>query len=219
MASNNGTIKLIITEDQGLILHSLVSMLQNVEEFTIAGTARNGVELLDLLKESKPDIILMDIKMPMMNGLDSTRVIMERTPWVKIIALSMYDSPLFIREILKAGARGFMSKNCTFEELCEGINAVHSGKTFLCKTATEIVMNNFAGNGVDNFDELHSLTVRETEVVRLLSQGLPTREIADKLFISGKTVERHKANVMKKMKVKNTAQLIRLAFEKGILLS
>ena len=219
MEAKNGVINLMLAEDQGLILYSLVAMLQKIPDFCITGTARNGIELLELLKDSKPEIILMDIKMPLMNGLEVTRVINEKMPWIKVIALSMYDNPLFIREILKSGAKGFMSKNCTFEELCEAIRAVHEGRTYLCKTATEMVMNNFANHNIDAFDELHSLTAREIEIIQLLAQGLITREIAGNLFISGKTVERHKTNIMKKMGVKNTAQLVRIAIEKGILLS
>jgi len=219
MDVEKGIINLMLAEDQGLILHSLVTMLKDIPDFRITGTARNGVELLQLLNENKPDVIILDIKMPLMNGLEVTRVISEKMPWVKIIALSMYDNPLFIREIMKSGAKGFLSKNCSFDELCEAIRNVHEGKTFLCRTSTESVMNNFANQDVNAFDELHSLTSREMEVIQLLAHGLLTREIAGKMFISGKTVERHKTNIMKKMKVKNTAQLIRLATEKGLLLS
>ncbi|MEI7898379.1 MAG: response regulator transcription factor [bacterium] len=209
----------MIAEDQGLILHSIVQMLETVPEFHIMGTASNGIELLDLLKQKKPDIILMDIKMPKMSGLEVTRIIDSKMPWIKIIVLSMYDHPSFIKELLKSGAKGFLSKNCTFNELCDAVRSVYSGKTFLCNATSQIVLNNFANSGGEVQNEIHTLTSREIEIIQFLAEGHVTRMIASKLFISEKTVERHKTNIFKKLQVKNTAHLIRLAVEKGLLMS
>jgi two-component system, NarL family, response regulator NreC len=212
-------VNIMVAEDQGLILHSIVRMLETVPDFHIMGTACNGLELLEILKKDKPDIILMDIKMPKMGGLEVTRIIDSKMPWIKIIALSAYDHPNFIKELLKSGAKGFLSKSCTFEELCDAIRSVHAGKTYLCNTASQIVVNHFAQSATDEQTEFHSLTSREIEIIQFLAEGHMTRAIASKLFISEKTVERHKTNIFKKLQVKNTAHLIRLAVEQGLLLS
>lgn len=213
-------IKIMIAEDQGLIRHSLASLLGAMEGFEIQGLAANGVELLLQLESVKPDIVLMDIKMPKMNGIEATKIIDEKMPWVKVIALTMFDHPLYIKEMLKNGAKGFVSKNCTIEELCEAIRVVNSGTQYFCKTTSSIVFHDFTQTFSENgHAAIHSLTPRELEIIKLLSSGMTTKEIATNLFICDKTVERHKSNLMKKLQIKNTAQLIKLAVEKGILIN
>jgi DNA-binding NarL/FixJ family response regulator len=210
----------MIAEDQGLIRHSLASLLSTIEDFQILGLASNGEELLRQLEDAKPDIILMDIKMPKMNGIEVTRILDEKMPWVKVIGLSMFDHPVYIKEMLRNGAKGFISKNCSIDELCEAIRVVHSGTQYFCKTTSSIVFHDFthtdSGNG---HSAIHNLTPREVEIIQHLASGMVTKEIALKLFISDKTVERHKSNLLKKLQVKNTAQLVKLAVEKGILIN
>jgi two-component system, NarL family, nitrate/nitrite response regulator NarL len=218
MAIENKPTKIMIAEDQLLLMDSLVSLLRDFDEFEIIGLAGNGLELLQLLEKEKPDVILMDIKMPIMNGVEVTKVINDKMPWVKVIALSMYDHPVFIKEMLKSGAKGFLSKNCKKEELYEAIKNVQGGKTYLSKNAQEIVLQGFANDQtMENFDSSKSLTSREIEIIQLLAEGLYTKEIALKLFISEKTVERHKTNILKKMQLRNTAQLVKVAVERGII--
>lgn len=217
MESPTRKISIMIAEDQLLILHSLVMTLKAVPDFDVCGTARNGNELLEILKETKPDIILMDIKMPLMGGSEATRIIQGKTPWIKIIALSMYTHPSFIKEIIKAGASGFLSKDCTFEELCEAIRSVYQGNTYIYKAASKILLNNFIYEDDEN-NQVNLLTAGEIRIIQLLSEGLTTSKIAGKLEISNKTVERHKSNIFGKLKLKNTAQLIRLAFERGLIM-
>ena len=218
MESNSNPIKLVIAEDQGLILQSLVMSLKTVPEFLVCGTARNGNLLLGILKDIKPDIILMDIKMPYLNGLEATRIIFDKTPWIKVIILSMHTHPSFIKDALKAGANGFLSKDCSFDELCEAIHQVYQGNTYLFKEASDTLLNNFVHQDESESDEIKSLTNSELKIIQALADGLTTREIAAKSYITEKTVERHKSNILKKMKLKNTAQLIRVALEKGLLL-
>ena len=211
-------IKLMIADDQGLILHSLVAMLNSVEDFEVIGTAQNGILLLELLEEKKPDVIIIDINMPKMSGIEVSKIIDGKMPWVKIIAMSMYSHPQYIKEMLRNGAKGFLSKNCLAEELFEAIYAVYSGKTYLDKHCTEVIVHNFSNTSPDMKFNLHLLTSREIEVIKVLADGMVTREIAEKLFISEKTVERHKTNILKKLNLRNTAQLIKVAVEQGILL-
>ena len=220
MNSPSEIIKIMIAEDQGLIRHSLGLMLGAVEGFKVLGLASNGQELLQKLESIKPDVVLMDIKMPKMNGIEVTKAIDEKMPWVKVIALSMYVHPVYIKEMLRNGAKGFISKNCSIEELCEAIRVVHGGTQYFCKITSSIVFHDFTQTFSENGDSaIHSLTPREIEIIQHLANGMITREIAVSLFISDKTVERHKSNLMKKLQVKNTAQLIKLAIEKGILIN
>jgi len=213
-------IKIIIAEDQGLIRHALSSLLKRVDGFEVVGLAANGTEVLKLLETLRPDIILMDIKMPQMNGIETTRKINEKMPWIKIIGLSMYDHPTFIKEMLRSGAKGFLSKDCAFEELREAIQIVFAGETYLCKNASKVVIDEFSKNSASpETGGVQSLTTREIEVIQLLAEGNITKEIAGKLFISEKTVDRHKTNILKKLNLKNTAQLVKIAVDQGIILS
>jgi len=213
------TVKIFIVEDQALILKSLAITLDSVSDFQVVGTALNGEELFTSSNGAKPDIILMDIRMPKMSGEEATRKIDEKMPWVKVIALSMYDHPHMIKEMLRAGAKGFLSKQSSFEELCEAIRTVHAGSTYLCKRCRDSVLSTFLQNGEASVSKIEGLTSRELEVIKLLADGLTTEEIARQLSISAKTVERHKSNILGKLNLKNTAQLIRFSIEQGILLS
>jgi DNA-binding NarL/FixJ family response regulator len=213
-------IKIIIAEDQGLIRHSLVTLLTKVENFEVISAVSDGEALLEDITSLKPDIVVMDINMPKINGIEVMRVLDNKMPWIKVIALSMYDHPVFIREILKSGAKGFLSKNCEMHELCEAIKQVHEGKTYFCQQTTRVLAQDFTHTYINtDFHNVMFLTSREIEIIQLLAEGLPTKIISEKLFISAKTVERHKTNVFSKMNVKNTAQLIKVAVEKGILWS
>ncbi len=212
-------ISIFIAEDQGLLLHSLTHMLNSQPDFEVIGKALNAQELFRQLETKKPDVILTDIKMPGMTGIELTRVIILKMPWIKIIALTMYVHPQFIREMLKAGAKGYLSKNCLPDELFQAIRGVFMGKTMFCREISDVLISNLSITGDEEAANGKTLTSREIELVHLLAAGMSTREIANKLYISEKTVERHKSNVLKKMKLNNTAQLIRAAVENGLLIS
>jgi two-component system response regulator NreC len=220
METTKEHIKIIVAEDQGLIRHALASLLKRIDGFEVVGLAGNGMEVLTLLETLRPDIILMDIKMPKMNGIETTRKVNEKMPWIKIIGLSMYDHPTFIKEMLRSGAKGFLSKDCAFEELREAIQTVFAGETYLSKNASRMVIDEFSKNStMPETGGIQSLTTREIEVIQLLAEGNITKEIATKLFISEKTVDRHKTNILKKLNLKNTAQLVKIAVDQGIILS
>ena len=220
METTKEHIKIIIAEDQGLIRHALASLLKRIDGFEVIGSAGNGMEVLKQLETLRPDIILMDIKMPRMNGIEATKKINEKMPWIKIIGLSMYDHPTFIKEMLRNGAKGFLSKDCAFDELKEAIQTVFAGETYLCKNAAKVVISEFSTTStISKIGGIQSLTPREIEIIQLLAEGNITKEIATKLFISEKTVDRHKTNILKKLKLKNTAQLVKVAVDQGIIIS
>ena len=214
-----GKITIMIVENQKIILHALICLLNSAEEFEIVGTASDSMGLLKKLEGIKPDIILLDIKMQKMSGIEVTRIVNEKMPWIKIISLSAYNHSFFIKEMLKNGAKGFLSKNCTVQELFEGIKSVFNGRTYFCSACSNVLVHDFSDTPEDGTSHFHPLTPREIEIIRHLSDGFSTKEIANKLFISDKTVERHKTNLLKKMQLRNTAQLVKAAVENGLLVN
>jgi len=220
MTSPAKTIKLMIAEDQAIILHSLMILLNSLQNIDVIGTALNGVDLMALLEKEKPDVILMDINMPKMNGIEATKIIDAKMPWVKVIALSMYDHPVYIKKMFKSGAKGFVSKNATKIELGKAIEMVYNGDIYISEEISRILLREYSNaSDSDENADYTSLTSREIEIIQLLADGLYTKEIAEKLFISDKTVERHKTNILKKLKLRNTAQLVKVAITKGIIVS
>lgn len=211
-------IKVIIAEDQSIILHAMVLLLKTMRNVEVIGTAGNGEELLRLLDDLKPDIILTDIRMPLLDGFEATRVINEKMPWLKVIALSGYDHPAYIKKLMKNGARGFVSKNSSEQELEKALLTVYNGGTYISDEVARKLLREFTDSPsqTDSFN-YNSLTSREIQIIQLLSEGMSTREIAEKLFISNKTVERHKTNILKKTNTRNTAHLIRLSIQNGII--
>ena len=210
----------MIAEDQAIILHSLMILLNSIPNIEVIGTALNGLELMALLETEKPDVILMDINMPKMNGIEATKILDEKMPWVKVIALSMYDHPVYIKKMFKSGAKGFVSKNATKLELGKAIQMVYSGEIYISEEISRILLREYSSvTDSDEDGDFTSLTSREIEIIQLLADGLYTKEIAEKLFISDKTVERHKTNILKKLKLRNTAQLVKVAITKGIIVS
>jgi len=210
----------MIAEDQAIILHSLMILLNSLQNIEVIGTALNGVELMALLEKDKPDVILMDINMPKMNGIEATKIIDAKMPWVKVIALSMYDHPVYIKKMFKSGAKGFVSKNATKMELGKAIDMVYNGDIYISEEISRILLREYSNTAdSDENADYTSLTSREIEIIQLLADGLYTKEIAEKLFISDKTVERHKTNILKKLKLRNTAQLVKVAITKGIIVS
>jgi DNA-binding NarL/FixJ family response regulator len=158
--------------------------------------------------------------MPKMNGTEALKLIDEKMPWVKVIALSMYDHPVYIKKMFKNGAKGFISKNAANMELDKAIKTVYDGDIYISEEISRIMLRGYSNTTDSDEDpDYNSLTSREIEIIQLLSDGLYTREIAAKLFISDKTVERHKTKILKKLKLRNTAQLIKVAIIKGIIVS
>ena len=211
-------IKIMIAEDQAITLNALRSLLDGYRNLEVIGEAQNGVELLRLLEKDKPDIILMDINMPVLNGFETMKIIDEKMPWVKVIALSMYDHPVFIKQMIKSGAMGFISKNSSLEELYHAIVEVHNGIIYQPEKMFPVEQGrSLKSKSGDQITDVCSLTSRELEVIHLLSEGFVTREIAERLYICAKTVEKHKTNILSKLNARSTAHLIKLALEHGLI--
>ncbi len=210
-------LNLLIVSDLVLMRHALTALIRQSTEAEVIATANSSHELFQHLEKLKPDIILLDLTQTVNEGLEITKTIDERMPWIKVIILTLNSHPFFIKEMLKHGAKGFISKNSSLTDFFEGIRSVGHGKTFFCSECSKTLLREIMPGTSDNEMNFRLITAREIEIISFLAQGMTTKGIADKLFISQKTVERHKTNILGKLKLKNTAQLVRVATEHGLL--
>ncbi len=212
-------IKILIADDHQLVLDGLKANISDVAEFEIVGEAKDGKEVMLKINSRKVDVILMDIDMPVLNGIEATRQITESNPDIKIIALTMHNEKGMINKMLSVGASGYLLKNTSKEELCLAIKKVAAGQqhfsaevttTLLEKRSSRIVANEGKTGKVE-------LTEREEEVLKQIALGLSNKEVGEKLSISHRTVDTHRTNLMEKLHVKNIAGLIRYAMLNGYL--
>lgn len=216
------TIKIILADDEVLFRKGIAFLLEREKNIEIIFEVSNGEELISFLKESKihPDIILMDLKMPLLNGVESTRIIQNEFPDIKIIALTSYDSKLFIANMINTGAASYLVKNTTPTQMVFTINEVYQKGVFYTDEVLKILQESTTINTTSQhkslFDEDY-LTKREQEVLLLICKQLSTSEIADKLFISPRTVEGHRNNLLLKTESKNVAGLVVYAIQNKII--
>jgi len=216
-------INLILVDDHKIIRDGIKAFLKD-DDINIMGEAANGNELLELLNEQQPDVILMDINMPEMNGLDATKAIKAQFPEIRVIILSMLDHEKYVQQMLDAGASGYALKNIGKDELINGIRLVANGQQFLSTDVALAFLKKLVhgGNGISFMAQpaekkQTDLSAREIEVLKLIAEGLTNAEIADKLFTSKRTIESHRQNIIEKTQVKNTAALIKYALNNGII--
>jgi DNA-binding NarL/FixJ family response regulator len=183
----------------------------------VIGQAEDGMTTVEMVKELSPDLVIMDISMPDLNGIEATRQILRESPDVKVIGLSMHSGKRFVTEMFKAGAVGYLPKDCEFDELVNAIQAVTDGKTYLSPSITGVVVDNYVRTSPDSESSAFSvLTPREREVLQLLAEGNSTKQIGRRLFISPKTVESHRLRIMDKLDFDNVAQLTKYAIQEGL---
>lgn len=206
-------IRLIITDDHPVIRDGIKTILTKDKDIEVVGFAGDGEELLELLENLETDVILMDINMPGMNGIEATKKVKKEYPDVKVISFSQYDEKRFVKQLLKSGANGYLLKNTAASELVDAIKMVHGGGMFL----SEDLPNIFGEKPKPRSNYLFpDLSNRELDVLKEICQEKSTYEIADALFISHNTVETHRANLLLKVGVKNTAGLVKWAVENEI---
>jgi DNA-binding NarL/FixJ family response regulator len=220
---NNSVIKIIIVDDHRLIRKGLRALLENVATVEIVGEAASGLELVELIEKVPVDVVIMDIKMPHMDGFDATRHITQNFQSVKILALSMFESENYINRMLECGAQGYILKNITREELVHAIETIARGNHYI---SAEISINLLRKNAAMEGDaegrmlpdaEIVELSKRELEVLKLITDGLTNAEIAEKLFTSKRTIDSHRQRIIEKTQAKNTAALVKYAISKGII--
>jgi len=211
------SMRIILADDHKIIRDGLRSLLEQEEDIEVVAQAKTGNETIELVAKFLPNAVIMDIGMPDMNGIEATRHIINSFENVKVIALSMHSDRKFVIEMLKAGASGYLLKNCAFEELANAIRTVTAGKTYLSPSITDIVVDNYVRGSGDNEPSVFSvLTRREREVLQLLAESKTTKQVAMILHISPKTVETHRLKIMKKLNLDNMAALTKYAIREGL---
>ncbi len=206
------SIKLLIADDHQLFRESL-SGLFDPAVIEIVGQASSGQEAIELSRKLKPDVVLMDITMNGLNGIEATRVIKSELPMIKIIGLSIHNDKSFIKGMFEAGAIGYMLKNCSFAKLMESIFAAFNSTRYLSEEIADIVICDYISPDAKEFTKESLLTSREKDVLKMYANGLTTRKIAELLFISSKTVDSHKQNIYKKLEIKTPAEMVRYALK------
>lgn len=215
-------MKIIIADDHPLIADGVSANLQSIEGIEVVFMAKNGLEVLDYLKENTADLVLLDLEMPEMNGLDCARKMRVEHPKVAIIILSMYEEPELVEQFKQLMIKGYLLKTSSKETIQEAIRTVSSGGTYYSKEITDkIGMESFSNvSPVPSYQTsnlVNRLSKREREIIPLFSKGFTNAQIADMLFLSARTVETHRSNILKKTKTKNIAELIRFAFKNGLI--
>lgn len=213
------TFRILIAENHILMREGLRSLIASQPDMKVVAEASNGREALEKALEVIPDLVLMDVMMPELNGIEATRKIIEKMPETRILALSMYDDRRYVSEMLKAGARGFILKDCAFRELAEAIRHVSGGNYYLSDPISEAVLEDYVMKLAAHEEEgpLSSLTDREREVFQMLAEGMSTREISEVLMLSNKTVETHRYRLMQKLGMESLAELTRYAIKQGVI--
>ncbi|MDI3317636.1 MAG: response regulator transcription factor [Bacillota bacterium] len=215
-------IRVLLVDDHTILREGIRSLLEEQEDIEVVGEAGDGVQAVELADRLLPDVVLMDIGLPRMNGVDATQAILRRHPEVRVLVLTMHDNEEYVRTIMQAGASGYVLKRSAARELVSAIRAVHEGHTVLNPELSRAVFagSHAEGGGQPLLPRLQApdvLTEREQEVLRLIARGHTNQEIADKLMISIKTVQAHRGNIMEKLDLHDAVELTKYALRVGLI--
>ena len=212
-------IRVLVVDDHTIVRDGICALLGLAGDMEVVGEAANGREALEMAGKLTPDVVLMDMAMPVMGGLEATRRIHKEFPKVKVLALTQYDDKAYVFPVIEAGASGFISKTAASSELASGIRSVHRGDSFLSPSVARFLVEDYqqVSSMKGGQDPYEQLTDREREVLKLAAEGYTTQEIADMLVLSPKTVEGHKTNLMSKLDIHNRTELVKYALRKGII--
>lgn len=209
-------VKLLLVDDHAIIREGLTRALQNHEDFDVVGQADTGLSAIKRTRKLSPDIIIMDISMPDMNGMDATWEIKRDFPEVKIIALSMHSSRKFISEMFKCGASGYLLKDCSLDELIQAIRTVTAGNNYISPDISDVAVDLLKGAEGEERSPFSKLTRREREVLQLLAEGRTTKQAGALLHVSPKTIEAHRLRIINKLGINSIAQLTKYAIQQGL---
>jgi two-component system response regulator NreC len=202
---------ILIADDHAMVRDGLKNLVRQNDDYTVVGEAASGKEALTLFDSLKPDLIILDISMPDLNGMEVSKHILGRNPEANIIILSMYDGEDYISRCLELGVKGYVVKNESGTELDYAIKSVLQGRNYFSRQAQDVIFKKYSQTvgRKKQREELIKLTKREIEIIKLIAEGLTSQQMADKLFISPRTVETHRANLMKKVGVRNAIELVK----------
>lgn len=206
-------ISVMIVDDHQVVLDGFMARLEREPDINVVGTASNGLEAVELVGQLKPNVVLMDVSMPIMNGIDATRLICEEYPAVKVLMLTMHDNRAYIMKVMQAGAVGYMLKEICANKMVQAIKTVNQGSTYFCESVTQTL---FTQEVIPAASKPNPLSRREEAVLKLVAEGHSSKKIAALLGISYRTVETHRQNMKHKLDLHSTAELAKYAFEKGI---
>jgi two-component system response regulator NreC len=214
-----GKTRILIADDHAMVRQGIAAFLRMSDEFEVVGEAADGVEAIEAVKKLKPEIVLMDISMPRLGGLEATIEIKKINPAIKVLVLTQYEDTVYIRRFFKAGAAGYLLKKAVGDDLVTAIRAVKEGKTYVHPSIASGVVDGYLGiqKGEPQEDPYDQLTDREKQVLKLIAEGHTHKEAADILNISVKTVIAHQTNISEKLKIHSRAGLIKFAIQKGII--
>lgn len=211
------SIKILIADDHQLFREGLVTLLSDDPNMEVIGQAEDGKQAVEQAKKLNPDVLIMDIGMPIINGIEATGILKKELPDLKVIGLTMHAEKNFIKGLLEAGAYGYLFKNCAYDELILAINTVNNGNKYLSNEITDVLIHEYIGkqNDAEVMDPI--LSDREQEVLKLMAEGKTSNEIAELLFVSVKTIGTHKQHIYEKLDLNSTADLVKYAIKKGII--
>jgi len=210
------SIRIILVDDHAILRHGLSQALEEEGGFEVVAQAQDGRSTVQLVRELSPDVVIMDIGMRDLNGMEATRQVTRECPHVNVVGLSMHSDSKYVREMFRAGAKAYLLKDCPFEELVKAIRIVVQGKVYVSPSVGQTVVENYINEPVDPRSAFRVLSERERELLQLLAEGKTTKEAAARLHISPKTVQAHRLRIMNKLLIDNVAQLTKYAVQEGL---
>jgi DNA-binding NarL/FixJ family response regulator len=209
-------LRIIIVDDHAVVRRGVRALLESQPGWEIAGEAVTGREAVDLAKRLYPDIVVMDLSLPELNGLDAARQILKDSPRTEVLVLTMHHSEELVRNVLQAGARGYVLKSDADQSLIAAVESLRDHKPFLTSTITEFVLDDYVHRAEEHVVNAGTVTPREREIIQLLAEGKSNKETASALSVSVKTVEAHRANIMRKLRIRSVSDLVRYAIRNKI---
>lgn len=210
-------IRIVVADDHKLFIDGICALLENEQELEFAGSAANGLDLIQLVHDVQPDMALVDVSMPSMDGIEVTRLLTNNHPSLQIIGLSMYKQASYVVKMLKAGARGYLLKDTGREELINAIKNVYNGGFAYSSEIALNLVNKLFHQGIENIFPEKKLTEREIDIVKLVARGTPNKIIASELHIAEATVKTHRQRILSKLQLKNTSELIRYSYDHALI--
>ena len=210
------SLHIIIVDDHAVVRRGVRVLLESQPGWEVTGEAATGREAVDLAKRLRPDVVVMDVSLPELNGLDATRQILKDTPRTEVLVLTMHHSEELARNVLQAGARGYVLKSDADQSLIAAVESLRQHKPFLTSTVTEFVLDDYLHRKEESSASFVAVTPREREIIQLLAEGKSNKETAAALTVSVKTVEAHRANIMRKLRLRSVSDLVRYAIRNKI---
>ena len=210
------SLRILVVDDHAVVRRGVRSLLESHDGWDVCGEATTGRDAVEQSRRLRPDVVVMDLSLPELNGLDATRQILKDAPETEVLVLTMHQSEELARGVLQAGARGYVLKSDADENLIAAVENLRQHKPFLTTTVTEFVLDGYIRDGADQDAARHAVTAREREVIQLIAEGKSNKKAASTLKISVKTIEAHRANIMRKLHLRSVSDLVRYAIRNKI---